>query len=236
MISISPFSKRALLIQWQDTMSKETLSEISSLNELLLTSDIPEITETIPAFTSITVCFEGENYQEIKTILEKLYGQIRTTDRNPKKQIWKLPMLPNPQLSNEILKNFSNKNEAFYNTFSEVKFTLGMKGFLPGFIYLYGLPSKMNIPRKKNPDPNIAKGSVAIGGSQCGIYPKSSPGGWHVIGNCPIPLIDLNDSNLSCFNIGDEIQFTAIDKAKHIQYQTTEWNLKMITSHFRIDE
>jgi len=55
-------------------------------------------------------------------------------------------------------------------------------GFLPGFAYLHGLPSKLHAPRLTQPRTQIPKGSIAIGGAQTGIYPLTSPGGWQIIG------------------------------------------------------
>ena len=71
---------------------------------------------------------------------------------------------------------------------------------------------KLYVINKKNPKFNIPKGSVGIGGSQTGIYPNESPGGWHIIGNSPINLFDSEQSPpcfikpgdkvaLSCFNL-----------------------------------
>ena len=70
-----------------------------------------------------------------------------------------------------------------------------MYGFLPGFMYLGGLDSKLQISRKTIPSRRVLKGSVAVGGSQTGIYPSNSPGGWYVIGNTPINLFDASNLN-----------------------------------------
>lgn len=65
-----------------------------------------------------------------------------------------------------------------------------MLGFTPGFMYLGGLSARLHCPRKAVPALRVPAGSVAIGGTQTGIYPQASPGGWHVIGRTPIRLFD----------------------------------------------
>lgn len=232
MISIIPYSKKALLIQWDGPIQRNTISEVNRFNQLLLTREVDSITETIPAFNSITVCFDDTEFSELKWNIEYLYSSMHSVALDEPRRIWHLPMLPSQNYPHDISDITKVNSQHFYDSFFKVKFMIGMKGFLPGFMYLAGLPESMHIPRKSTPDLNIAKGSIAIGGAQCGIYPKASPGGWHIIGNCPIPLINFNDPNLSCFKIGDEVQFIAIDKAQHVLYQTTQWNLELITSKF----
>ena len=232
MISIIPYSHQAVLIQWDGPIHNKTISEVNLFNKMIQSSGIQYISETIPAFTSITVCYDGIDFSNIKSTLENLYSQLHTISTDTEKRTWLLPMLTSEKNASDIINHLILDSKTFYHSFFEIRFTIGMKGFLPGFIYLAGLPESMHIPRKSVPDGSIAQGSIAIGGAQCGIYPKESPGGWHVIGNCPIPLIDLNDENLSCFHIGDEIQFVPIDKAKHILYSTTHWTFDKIVSQF----
>ena len=232
MISIIPYSLKAVLVQWDGPIHNKTTSEVNLFNKLIQSSRVQYISETIPAFTSITVCFDGTDFSDIKATLEKLYTQLNTYSNDIQKRTWILPMLTSEVLPEDIKNYLSIDSEKFYQSFFNIRFTIGMKGFLPGFVYLAGLPEQMNIPRKSVPDRSIPQGSIAIGGAQCGIYPKESPGGWHIIGNCPIPLIDLNDENLSCFHIGDEIRFVPINRAKHILYSTTDWTFDMIISQF----
>ncbi len=86
-----------------------------------------------------------------------------------------------------------------------------MIGFLPGFLYLGGLPKQLHMNRKEKPRLHVAKGSVAIGGEQTGIYPMASPGGWQIIGRTPLTLFDLSLDNPTPIKQGDNIQFYAID-------------------------
>jgi inhibitor of KinA len=94
-------------------------------------------------------------------------------------------------------------------------YTIYFLGFLPGFLYLGGLDKAIHFPRKKTPRLSIPKGSVGIGGKQTGIYPSKSPGGWQLIGNCPLELFDVHHNPPSLFKAGDQIQFKAITKTEH---------------------
>lgn len=63
-------------------------------------------------------------------------------------------------------------------------------GFAPGFGYLRGLPEILHLPRRDTPRPRVPAGSVAIAAGYAAIYPHASPGGWHLLGTCSMPLWD----------------------------------------------
>ena len=86
-----------------------------------------------------------------------------------------------------------------------------MIGFLPGFLYLGGLPKDLIMDRKDTPRSHVPKGSVAIGGEQTGIYPVDSPGGWQIIGRTPLSLFDIKKDDPTPIRQGDKVQFYSID-------------------------
>ena len=94
---------------------------------------------------------------------------------------------------------------------------VAMIGFLPGFIYLKGLDEALYSKRKKIPSPRIAPGSVGIAETFTGIYPIQSPGGWNIIGFCPIKLFDVNKHPAIHLKIGDEVRFHAISEKEYLK-------------------
>jgi inhibitor of KinA len=86
-----------------------------------------------------------------------------------------------------------------------------MIGFLPGFAYLGKLDPRLATPRKTRPVP-VAAGSVGIAGSQGGIYPLNSPGGWNIIGRTPVKLFDPEKEMPARLKIGDHVQFYPVTK------------------------
>jgi KipI family sensor histidine kinase inhibitor len=87
-----------------------------------------------------------------------------------------------------------------------------MLGFAPGFPYLTGLDPALAVPRRAVPRTRVAAGSVAIGGSQTGIYPSELPGGWQVIGRTPCVLFDAAREPPCLLAPSDEVRFVAIDR------------------------
>ncbi|HZU13446.1 MAG TPA: 5-oxoprolinase subunit PxpB [Chloroflexota bacterium] len=85
-------------------------------------------------------------------------------------------------------------------------------GFSPGFPYLGGLDERLHTPRLDRPRSRVPAGSVAIGGSQTGVYPTSTPGGWRLIGRTPLTLFDVRVQPPVPYAPGDVIRFQPIGR------------------------
>jgi KipI family sensor histidine kinase inhibitor len=55
-------------------------------------------------------------------------------------------------------------------------------GFAPGFAYLEGLDPVLHLPRRSEPRTRVPAGSLAIAGPYTAVYPRATPGGWHLLG------------------------------------------------------
>jgi inhibitor of KinA len=93
---------------------------------------------------------------------------------------------------------------------SAAEYRVYMMGFTPGFPYLGGLDPALATPRLAAPRTLVPAGSVAIAGSQTGIYPVDSPGGWQIIGYTPLHLFDKKQDPPSFLSPGDRVRFIPI--------------------------
>jgi KipI family sensor histidine kinase inhibitor len=97
-------------------------------------------------------------------------------------------------------------------------YVVEMMGFAPGFPYLEGLPPVLELPRRETPRERVPAGSVAIAGLRSGIYPSSTPGGWHLIGRTPIVLFDASRTPPAYLAPGDRVHFVEIAAADFERY------------------
>lgn len=88
--------------------------------------------------------------------------------------------------------------------------TVRFIGFTPGFPYIDGLPEALRVPRLETPRTRVPAGSIAIAGSQTGIYPRATPGGWRIIGRTSRRLFDPGRSEPSLLRAGDRVRFIPI--------------------------
>jgi inhibitor of KinA len=91
------------------------------------------------------------------------------------------------------------------------RYTVYAIGFCPGFPYLGYLPPQLTgVPRLATPRLRVAAGSVGMTGRQTGIYTEVRPGGWNIIGQTPLCLVDVADGYFP-LRTGDEVEFRRID-------------------------
>lgn len=90
---------------------------------------------------------------------------------------------------------------------SDGEYTVRFCGFSPGFGYLTGLDRRLWLPRLATPRPAVPAGSVAIAGEYTGVYPRSSPGGWRLLGSTELPLFDLDREPPAVLAPGVRVRF-----------------------------
>jgi KipI family sensor histidine kinase inhibitor len=90
---------------------------------------------------------------------------------------------------------------------SGIEYRVAFCGFVPGFAYLTGLPERCHLPRRATPRTAVPAGSVAVAGPYTGVYPRSSPGGWHLIGTTDAPLWDLGRPDPALLVPGTRVRF-----------------------------
>jgi KipI family sensor histidine kinase inhibitor len=90
--------------------------------------------------------------------------------------------------------------------------TVAFAGFAPGFGYLTGGDSRLDVPRRKSPRTRIPAGSVALAGQFSGVYPNDSPGGWQLIGSTTERMWDLGRPEPALLVPGVKVIFKAVDQ------------------------
>lgn len=96
------------------------------------------------------------------------------------------------------------------------KYHVYFLGFVPGFAYLGGLPQELATPRIDLPRKAVPPGSVGIAGTQSGVYPFPTPGGWRLIGRTPLRMFDVERTPMSLLTLGDEVRFRAISEEEFL--------------------
>lgn len=145
--------------------------------------------------------------------LELLY-QFNTVEHQEHKS-YRLPVYfsENDDWTEVLARTGLTKN-VFITRLCDTEFSLAMFGFLPGFLYLDGLASDLQVARKKVPSKYIQANSLAIGGKYLGLYAVDSPGGWHVIGHTPLTILQKKTLPPLSLNLGDKIKCSPISKTE----------------------
>ncbi|HEV2445192.1 MAG TPA: carboxyltransferase domain-containing protein, partial [Candidatus Sulfopaludibacter sp.] len=100
--------------------------------------------------------------------------------------------------------------ERVVELYCAAEFVVYFVGFSTCFPYLGGLPPELPMPRLSAPRKHVPEGSVAIGGSQAGVYPLASPGGWRLIGRTTLRLFDPQASPPGLLRMSDRVRFVEV--------------------------
>ncbi len=213
-VTFKPLGEKILLMEWPtNTIEKSVLIEIIAWKSAIELQLKAYVIECIPAYASLGVAFNPELIA-IESLMEKIQSLRIEVDATQKTKKWQLPVCYDETVAADLvsyceLKNLSSSE--LINLHSSQEYLLHFYGFLPGFMYLGGLDETLHLPRKATPAQRVAAGSVAIGGSQTGIYPIPSPGGWHVIGSCPVKIFNPNTSPPLPMSAGGIVTFESVD-------------------------
>ncbi|MFJ8636487.1 allophanate hydrolase subunit 1 [Streptomyces sp. NPDC093568] len=90
------------------------------------------------------------------------------------------------------------------------EFSVAFCGFAPGFGYLTGLPPSYDVPRRATPRTAVPGGAVALAGPYTGVYPRSSPGGWQLIGTTDTVLWDVTRVPAALLSPGTRVRFVPV--------------------------
>ena len=221
--SIHTNSDNSVIVEFSDDISIELTRYILSAKDIIEQSDISGFIEAVPAYNSLLVIIEPSHFSADR-VIKKLESLLRDVEplslTNSQKHI--IPVCYHTSLApdlEQVAKHNGLTVEKVIEVHTGGEYPVYMLGFLPGFLYLGGLDTRIHCPRRNDPRPKIEAGSVGIGGDQTGIYPINSPGGWHIIGKTPIALLDISKSVPAIAKPLDTIQFKAISLEEFKQYE-----------------
>ena len=175
--------------------------------------------ELVSAYNTLTI-IDHEDQFDFRATERKLVKWYDSFDRTKSldRYLWKLPVCYDEEFGmdmEELTGILNLPREAIIDLHTSTVYTIYGIGFLPGFMYLGGLPQALETPRRSQPRLKVPKGSVGLAGKQTGIYPQDSPGGWNIIGNCPISLFNPQRELPCLVNVGDRVQFFEVARAEY---------------------
>ncbi len=219
------YGTHAILISWPCIIDSNIRKDIQ-IFESKINSRFPTlILETIVAYSSLSLFLQKDAVaSNIIVQLEALYKE--ESDLLEKKyHIWEIPVCYDTPFGMDIEALAAAKGYSVSEVIemhSAPLYEVYFLGFLPGFPYLGGLHTKLATPRVVIHRASVPKGAVAIGGSQTGVYPSESPGGWHIIGNTPVSFFDVNQSPPCFIAAGDKLKFLPITVNEYNQITILE--------------
>lgn len=208
---ILPLNDSSLLVQFGDEINIAINRRVHALANLVETSPIHGIVETVPAYGTLLVQYDplDISFRQIRDFLREKISQVEETVYRKPRQV-EVPVQYGGEFGVDleaVAHHLHLQVKDVIHIHTRRTYTVFMMGFTPGFPYMGKLDDALIMPRLETPRTRVPAGTVAIAGSQTGIYPIASPGGWQLIGWTPLKLFDLHSRTPFLFSPGDEVKF-----------------------------
>lgn len=212
----------AFTIEFGNAIDPQLLAAVNALDaaiaRLQAEGGLPGVIETMPTFRSLTVFFDPllTGREALIAALQPLFAAAEGGAALAGRR-WRLPVCYEgecaPDLADTARAIGAGEDEVVA-LHSGTEYRVYMLGFLPGFPFMGDLTERLRLPRRAEPRVRVPAGSVAIATGLTAIYPWESPGGWHLLGRCPVPLFDAGRASPSLLAAGDRVRFEPVSMAE----------------------
>jgi len=205
-----------VLIHFEQKISPATSAKIRRFISKLDELKHPAVIEVLPAYATVCIVYEPllTDYAALKSFLSEILDNSGN-DEAKSANVFEIPVLYNKETGPDldfVAEHSGLSVHEIISIHTATEYLIYMLGFAPGFPYLGGMDERIAAPRLKVPRQKIVPGSVGIAGSQTGMYPLESPGGWQLIGQTPVKLYDPHRNPPVYYNAGDYIKYRAINE------------------------
>ena len=210
---IVPLGDSALSVQLGSEIDLTTNRRVHALAALVDQSPLEGIIENVPAYTTLLLQYDPLNltYQDlcdwVRTKLDQIEAIVSREAR-----LMNVPVEYGGEYGidlEDVAAACQLGTEEVIRIHTAKRYTVYMMGFTPGFPYMGRLDDAIAMPRLETPRTHVLAGTVAIAGSQTGIYSIDSPGGWRLIGRTSLQLVDFTSESPFLFSPGDEVRFVS---------------------------
>ena len=208
----------AFTVEFGETIAPALLAAVQALDAGIARAQaagaLPGLIETMPTFRALTVFFDPLRTGRAE-LIEALQPLLAAAEHAPPVdgRHWRLPVCYEGEAGPDLAATAAaagTTTDEVVALHSGTEFRVYMLGFMPGFPFMGDLPERLRLPRRTEPRVRVPAGSVAIAAGLTAIYPWESPGGWHLLGRCPVPLFDARRTSPSLLAAGDRVRFVPV--------------------------
>lgn len=169
-MKLLPYGPRAVLAEF------DSLAEVIAAASFWRAAGQPGVVEIVPAARTVMVVHDAS------FVREWLEQEIPATSDGAVGELVFIDVVYNGEDLLSVADALDMSTDEVVRLHSAAEYTVAFCGFMPGFSYLTGLEARLMLPRRTTPRTRVPAGSVAIAAEFSAVYPRESPGGWHLLG------------------------------------------------------
>jgi inhibitor of KinA len=205
------------IVEFEDRIDERVNAQAIALANLVERARIAGVRDVVPTYRSVAVYFDPlrTDYAALQEVISRAgehHAREGVTDRSVSAPV-RIPVRYGGEYGPDLgdVAAFAGLSETeVIAKHIAVTYRVFMMGFVPGFPYMGTVDATIAAPRRTTPRVRVPAGSVGIAGSQTGIYPTETPGGWQLIGRTDVPLFDLSLPVPFLLKAGDTVEFYAV--------------------------
>jgi len=217
LFTVEPLGEDALLLRFGSAIDATINQHVHACAALLRRERPAWLLDVVPAFATLAVCVDLDAMSDVADPLGAVRGWLATRDFDAIAD-GHLPAVGSHQIRvryggdygpdlDAVAAHAGLSPEQVVQRHASAEYRVGMLGFAAGFPYLIGMDASIAMPRRATPRIEVHAGSVGIAGAQTGIYPRSGPGGWQIIGRTDALLFDAARAPVTLLEPGDLVRF-----------------------------
>jgi KipI family sensor histidine kinase inhibitor len=211
---VHPLGDRALTLTLGDAVSAGTNARVHAAAYAIRHAGLLAVRDVVPAYAAVSVFYDPlhTDYADIAARVLAAVEPAGSVDAGTL-ALGRTVEIPvryhGPDLAH-VARATGLPQAEVIDRHAGTEYRVYLLGFVPGFAYLGELDPALRLPRRESPRTRVPAGSVAIAGSQTGVYPLATPGGWHLIGSTDTRMWDVRRDPPALLAVGDRVRFVPV--------------------------
>jgi len=213
-------SEDTIEVHLGDPVASETLEKVEQISRWIKATPLPWLVDHCYGFGLLSLVVRPDliSVRQLNQTLHDLLETPLESWSQTESDLIEIAVCYDPAFGID-LKSISECTQLSIDAVIEAHHSLDYRvlatGFVPGFAYLGETDPRLHLPRLDVPRTRIPAGSVAIAENQTVVYPKQTPGGWHIIGRMPGSIVSFTDQSIHAqLSMGKRVRFRPISLAE----------------------
>ncbi|GAA1078656.1 5-oxoprolinase subunit B family protein [Nocardiopsis composta] len=185
----------------------EDLEQVLALQAALAEEPVPGVVEVVPAARTVLLRIDPAAAGGPRAVADAVRRLRPSPGRRPAGPEVEIEVHYDGADLADVAELTRMTERELVRAHTAAEWTVAFCGFAPGFGYLVCDDPRLRVPRRGESRTRVPAGSVALAGGFGGVYPRSSPGGWQLIGRTGAVVWDLDRDPPGLLAPGTRVRF-----------------------------